>query len=90
MDFKKQLQSEGFAHVYEWTDEPGTKYEEHTHKGRVSFFVVKGSIIMNIDGVEHAIHEGGRIDVPIGVPHAGVAGPDGCIYVVGEDIEGDS
>jgi quercetin dioxygenase-like cupin family protein len=87
---KQHLESDSFAHIYEWTDEPGTIYPEHAHRGRVKFYVVKGSISMNIDGVEHTISEGGHIDVPIGAPHTAVVGPDGCTYVVGEDIDGDS
>jgi quercetin dioxygenase-like cupin family protein len=89
-NFKQKLKSEGFVHVYEWTDSPNTIYPEHSHKGRVSFYIVKGSITMNIDGIEHAIYEGGRIDVPINAPHTATVGPYGCTFVVGEDIKGDS
>jgi len=33
---------------------------------------------------------GERFDVPIGTKHSAVVGPEGCDWVVGEEIEGDS
>lgn len=79
-----------FSHVYEWTDEPNTIYEEHAHKGKVCFYVVEGSILMNIDGVHSTIKKGERLDVPVDHPHTAKVGTEGCTFIVGEDIEGDS
>lgn len=31
-----------------------------------------------------------RFDVPVGAKHSAVVGPKGAIYIVGEEIEGDS
>lgn len=76
--------------MFEVSDEPNETYEEHMHKGRVSFFVVKGSIEMMIDGTPRKLIAGDRIDVPVGVPHTAKVGIEGCSYVVGEDILGDS
>ncbi len=87
---KDELIVEGFAHVYEWTDEPNTEYLEHAHKGRVSFYITKGSILMILDGVHTIIRQGDRFDVPIGIPHTAKVGDDGCTFIVGEEIEGDS
>ena len=89
-DIRQQFRDEGLSHIYEWTDKPNTEYPEHAHKGRVSFFVTKGSIVMNIAGEEKLVQEGERIDVPVGVSHAGKVGPIGCAFIVGEEIEGDS
>ena len=85
-----QLKVEGFSHVYEWTDEPNTEYEEHSHKGKVSFYVVKGSIVMNIAGVSKMLQVGDRMDVPVGVRHTAKVGPEGCTFIVGEEIKGAS
>ncbi len=88
---KKTLKEvDRFNHVYEWTDKPGTTYPSHAHKGKVSFYVVKGSITMELDGKSMTLNPVDRIDVPVGATHSAQVGPDGCTFVVGEEIEGDS
>lgn len=85
------LKSEGFVHVYEWHDEPGTKYPVHAHKGKVTIFIEKGDVTFHFsDNTTHIVKIGERFDVPIGLEHSAVVGPNGCDYVVGEMIEGDS
>lgn len=86
---KEQLKSENFPIVYEWSDAPGTAYLEHSHRGRVVFYVTKGSLTF-FGGIEKTLFKGDRIDVPIGVVHSALVGPEGCDYVVGQDIEGDA
>jgi hypothetical protein len=86
---KKVLETEGFPIVYDWYDEPNTKYENHKHQGRVSFFVLEGSVTFS-GGVNKTVSKGGRIDVPVGVEHSAVVGKNGCRYVVGQEIEGDA
>lgn len=88
---KEILQSEGFVHVYDWHDEPGVEYESHVHKGRVSIFVESGSVTFKFsDGTIKTISSNERFDVPVGLEHSAVVGSEGCDYVVGEMIEGDS
>lgn len=89
---KKLIQrftDEGFAHVFEWTDEPNTVYEEHEHKGRTAFYVLRGSVTFT-SGFDKTFKAGERFDVPPGVKHTAIVGPEGCDWVVAEDIEGDS
>jgi quercetin dioxygenase-like cupin family protein len=86
---KEQLQKEGFPIIYEWKDEPATVYEKHYHKGRVSFYVIDGSVTFS-GGIEKTISKGERVDVPIGVEHSAIVGENGCFYIVGQDIEGDA
>lgn len=86
-----QLKKEGFTHVYEWKDVPNTEYPLHSHRGKVSFYIIEGDMKMNLDGVSiHGLVAGARMDVPEGVPHTAKIGPNGCLYVIGEEIEGDS
>lgn len=87
---KKILFVEGFPHVYEWKDAPGTFYPPHSHKGKVTLFIERGSIIFNFDHSSILLREGDRIDVPPGEIHRATVGSDGCEFVVGEEIEGDS
>jgi len=88
--FKDKLKSEGFAHVYDWTDKAGTTYSAHAHKGKVSFYVTLGSIAMKFEDREVIVKTGERMDVPVGATHIAIVGPEGCTFVVGEEIEGDS
>jgi len=89
-EIKKQFLLEGFANVYDWIDGPGKEYEEHSHKGKVSFYVVKGSILMNVNGIHTTVYAGNRFDVPEGLPHTAKVGNEGCMFVVAEEIKGDS
>lgn len=86
----QKLESEGFAHVYEWQDPAGTVYPEHVHKGKVSFFITDGSISITIDGETKEIKANERYNVPPDVSHSVVVGPEGWIVIIGEEIEGDS
>lgn len=86
--FKKQFEQE-FPIVYEWHDEPGVVYENHTHQGKVSLYVTKGSVTFS-GGIEKAVVTGERFGVPPGITHSAVVGPEGCDYIVGQEIEGDA
>ena len=86
---KQQLKGEGFISVYEWSDAPNTVYQEHQHKGKVSFFIVRGEVVFS-GGIDKVVKSGERFDVPPGVKHSAVVGSEGCDYIVGEEIEGDS
>lgn len=86
----EKLKNEGFAHVYEWTDNPNTEYAEHSHKGKVSFCVIKGSITINVNGIHATVQEGERFDVPAEISHTAKVGVEGCTFVVGEETKGDS
>lgn len=86
---KQKLTAEGFPSVYEWTDSPGTIYPEHAHKGRVVLYITRGSVSFH-GGIEKTVSVGERFDVPVGISHSVIVGPEGCDYVVGEEIEGDT
>jgi quercetin dioxygenase-like cupin family protein len=88
--YKEILQKEGFKFIYEWTDQPTTEYPSHSHKGRVAFYVVKGSISVQLEGKIITLKPTERIDVPVGIEHKAKVGSNGCTYIVGEEIEGDS
>ncbi len=87
--FEDILKAEGFPVVYNWYDEPGTKYENHKHQGKVSFFVLEGSVTFS-GGINKTVSKRERIDVPVRVEHSAIVGNKGCRYVVGQEIEGDA
>lgn len=80
---------EGFTHIYEYTDQPNTKYEEHAHMGKVALYITAGSVTFS-GGINKELKVGERFDVPVGVKHSAIVGANGCSYIVAEEIEGDS
>lgn len=86
----QKFEQEGFEHIYEWQDKPGTVYPEHSHQGKVSIFVTDGSITFDFSGEKREVRVNERFDVPPGAPHSAVVGPQGWICIVAEEIEGDS
>lgn len=86
--FIQKLEAEGFSSVYEWQDNPNEVYETHEHKGRVALFVTDGSITFDFLGEKKEVKAGERFDVPVGVPHSAIVGPQGAIMIVGEEIAG--
>lgn len=86
----QKLEAEGFAHIFEWHDAPGTVYEEHAHQGKVALCVTDGLVTVMYDAKKHEVRAGERLDIPVGTPHTAVVGPKGAHFIVGEEIEGDS
>lgn len=84
------LEKDDFSHIYEWQDSPGTIYAEHSHRGRVTLCLTDGSITMTIAGTPKELIAPTVFEVPVGVPHSAIVGPQGAIYIVGEEFEGDS
>lgn len=91
MNAHELFQSEGFVHIYEWHDEPGTTYPKHAHKDKVVLYITAGEVTLHFsNGTDHTVKAGERFDVPVGVEHTATVGTQGCDYVVGEMIEGDA
>jgi mannose-6-phosphate isomerase-like protein (cupin superfamily) len=87
---KTQLASEGFKHIYEWVDGPHTDYSSHEHQDKVTFYIVDGSIDFFMEHKTFHLAAGDRFDVPPKTQHTAKVGADGCKFIVGEMIEGDS
>lgn len=85
-----QLEKEGWPHIYEWSDPPGTMHSEHSHADKVVIFITEGSLQLTIEGQAHDLRTGDRFDIPPQTPYAAAVGSDGCQMVVGEMIAGDS
>lgn len=84
------LEKEGWPHVYEWSDAAGTEYPEHSHQDKVAIFITEGSLSVHINGETKELQAGDRLDIPPNVAHSVMVGPQGCQFVIGEMIEGDS
>ncbi len=88
--YKEKLQSAGFKHIFDWRDAPRTIYPEHAHRDKVALCIVRGSLDMNIAGEQKTFKAGDYCDIPPGVKHTAKVGDEGCTFVVGEMIDGDS
>lgn len=85
-----QLEKDGFSYIYEWQDEAGTVYPEHSHRGKVTICLTDGSITITLAGISSKLVAPTVFEIPVGVPHSAIVGPQGVIYIVGEEFEGDS
>jgi quercetin dioxygenase-like cupin family protein len=89
-ELRQKLSDEGFLYIYEWRDEPGTEYPAHAHKGAVSMYILDGGLTFWFGEEKIEAQAGERFDVPVGKEHIAKVGPNGCTFLVGEMIEGDS
>ena len=71
-------------------DEPGVEYPSHSHKGKVSMYILQGGLTPWLGEEEVSLVQGDRFDVPAEKEHVARVGTDGCTFLVGEMIKGDS
>lgn len=89
-ELTKKLKREGYVHIFEWRDEPATEYPLHAHTGKVVMYILEGGLTFHFGARKVTLKVGDRFDVPVGEKHTALVGPDGCHYLVGEMINGDS
>ena len=75
--------------LFEDTVDPGKRTPLHTHPAAdETFYLLEGSMLLHIDGVEHEVGAGGVAVIPRGVPHAFLAQAEGarmlCLHTPGE------
>jgi quercetin dioxygenase-like cupin family protein len=78
---------EGFL-LFEDIVDPGKRTPLHTHPtADETFYLLDGSMLLHIDGVEHELRPGGVAVIPRGVPHAFLAQAGGarmlCLHTPG-------
>jgi quercetin dioxygenase-like cupin family protein len=64
---------------YAWSNGPGDRYAPHSHSYHKVLYVVRGSItwLLPESGEEITTRAGDRLDLPAGVVHAALIGPNG-------------
>jgi quercetin dioxygenase-like cupin family protein len=64
---------------YAWSNAPGDVYAAHTHAYHKVIYVVQGSITFGLPrrGEQVTLRTGDRLDLPAGVAHDAVVGPQG-------------
>jgi quercetin dioxygenase-like cupin family protein len=73
--------SEEGMEPYPWFNSPGDVYNAHSHPYYKVIYVVQGSITFGFpkDGQQVTLHAGDRLDLPPGITHDAVVGPEGVI-----------
>ncbi|MGA8987601.1 cupin domain-containing protein [Aeromicrobium sp.] len=84
----RQGEVDGNFLLFEDDVEPAKCTPLHTHPGaEETFYVLAGSMLLHLDGLETEVRAGGVAVVPRDVPHAFLAGPDGarmlCLHTPG-------
>jgi quercetin dioxygenase-like cupin family protein len=83
-----KLKADGYTNVWVHQAEPGEIDEEHSHSYDTKLLILRGSIRITFetDGEsESSLYQAGsEVVIPRNVPHAAIAGDDGCRYVVAE------
>jgi quercetin dioxygenase-like cupin family protein len=63
---------------YAWSNGPGDRYGAHSHSYNKVLYCSQGSITFVVEGRDVLMRPGDRLDLPAGVSHAAVVGPEGC------------
>ncbi len=73
-----RYQAEGLS-PYRWSNGPGDVYQAHSHGYHKVIYVLAGSITFGLPeaGQQLVLRAGDRLDLPAGVIHDAVVGPDG-------------
>ena len=66
---------------YRWSNGPGDVYPAHSHAYHKVIYVVRGSITFGLPqhGEQALLDAGDRLDLPAGVVHDAVVGPEGVV-----------
>lgn len=74
---------------YAWSNGPGDRYSPHSHSYHKVLYVVRGSItwLLPERGEEIETHAGDRLNLPAGVVHAAMVGPEGVTCLEAHRLE---
>jgi len=78
-DIRADLEEEQQLRVYRWSNSPDDVYASHTHGYHKIIHVLKGTIRFELPTRHEAFNlkEGDRLDLPSGIRHSAVVGPEG-------------
>lgn len=79
-EIRRVLEAEGLS-AYKWSNGPGDVYGAHHHTYHKVIYVVQGSIIFGLPDMseEVALSQGDRLELPAGITHDAVVGPQGVV-----------
>lgn len=81
---RQLLEAEGLSY-YAWGNGPGDVYAAHTHAYHKVIYVVQGAITFGLpaEGKQVQLKPGDRMDLPAGIRHDAVVGPEGVLCLEG-------
>jgi len=81
-EFENRARAQGFDEVLtrEWA--PGQLLETHSHPFDVSALVVRGDLVLTVDGQDRQLAAGQPFELARGIPHAERYGPEGATFWV--------
>ncbi len=83
-EVEARLHQEGYE-SYKWYDVPGANYPTHRHAQDECIWILRGELIINVDGQEYPLQAGDRIYLPARTPHTARVPDKGAVtYVVGQ------
>ena len=79
-ELRRLLREQGLS-GYRWSNPPGDVYGAHSHPFHKIIYVLQGSItfILPEEGEQVQLNSGDRLDLPDGMVHEAVVGPQGVI-----------
>ena len=81
--FMKILAAEGFEEAVTVAREPGGFLDLHAHPFEAKALILKGELLLKVDGVEQSYQAGQVFHLPADQPHFEQYGPQGVEYLVG-------
>jgi len=75
---------EGYSIINEYDDPPNEIFPDHDHPGDQLLVVLKGSIIVTMQGKTSILKQDDEIFFPAKVIHSAQIGSGGCLYLDGE------
>jgi quercetin dioxygenase-like cupin family protein len=80
----EMMAEEGLS-PYTWSNGPGDVYSAHNHSYHKVIYVVSGSITFGLPEIGDSVYlqTGDRLDLPAGVVHDAVVGPQGVVCLEG-------
>lgn len=80
---KARLVEEGYS-VFQWSDEPGTKYGPHAHAEDQSHWILSGELELRIGHEIYTLRAGDRDYLPANTVHSAfVSGNQPVVYLIG-------
>lgn len=73
----RALLAEEGLEAFPWSNAPGELYAPHVHGYDKVLYVVQGSISFGLTDGRVILEAGDRLELPGGIEHAAVVGPDG-------------
>jgi len=82
-ELRARLEREGYI-VFQWSDQPGTKYDPHSHPENQSHWILSGQLELRVASETYTLSAGDRDFLPANTTHSAfVPGDEPVVYLIG-------